>query len=1205
MTILYFIILIIALVVLRLKERDGNNTFWRDLFKIVTLKITDYYCKSTPTKVVMMFMKVVCLLFESSAVSYPIIRAFIQSNQEKGFWSLFLEFQWDSVSSTMVYVFLASVVIVVVAFLICYRNDHKLNKALTDITEDNKKVLSSIEDVHTTVGSVENKLDIVLSNLNNDDLGITKHLLVNLKESIANLHIKTAFKYLTTIWNELEISQQGDIALLSSIQYLMGECAKYVKDLDSRKYHEESYKLMKQRHRQDGDIIGGMVFEACRKKDFESAKRYSDELAMIDTCNPWCYVPSLMEADDLRKAFESLPKDSAQMTVLGLCLMLGGGRSHEIGVDLASYSYNDLSDISTDNFPLWIMDLSVATTLFCQNLVVYSNINLMNNEYAGKVFALTDRFLSLLKNTEIENILPDTVFLHAVTGYFEDQDRKWIDILKNLKPTSGIREIYYIAYAIILNHASDYDSAKNLLTQYQGDNIAPILNMRCMLATQNNDFQECIDVIKYSSKNHIVIPDYLANFYFGTAQSFYDSIKEDAQYVEFESEITKQAYKLFLDYVSGKDVDTTFIDSNKDKLHITIIPYMAIVAKDKISLPFAINLLEKCVDRKILDLRSLLLINFYLGDSRSSQKLYHLLKDLRKAGIFDVRNLSIELKMSNDIGDYTNSLEITRTLIKLLPNDDSALVNHIQVLMLYGGQEEEIRSYKDRFKNKDFSLQVTVAIFDVYHIIGDTPYAVEFLYNQIERTKNQELKDFYFSKHINPEVDKVISQEKDTVKIGDYVNLNINGESKDIDIAPGSVYEELIGLKKGETKTISLNGNVEVSIITIHTKYFKLLRDIYREIGDSGSSKSIKMFNLKDFDFQNDPLGALQKIVGRTEDSRAKEQTLLEQYRRGEISLLGFIKGHEFFSNMYDKIFGDFMVCTFSKEYFSQLLAGNEEWKQKELVLDISSVIILHEFDKKFGLPDGITFNVPKAIESVLKEQIINEEKGMPGFFAQRIVDRISIEIIDENKTTLWNKLKSIEDWINKRCKVLTVEEVINLNLKNGDNLCSRAEAESLLLSHRGMLLLSEDWYLSKNFAAMSCYNWLSLMGINDADKWGKIMLECGNVGYPMTSDYIRSQYDLMANSLPNNYQGCLENIKYHLLSWEEVVCTAKGLLSGVVEPTKIFGATNMMTILFQNMNDQMCRLIIQREFIGSQDKIWHQCLIDALKISHPLILPQ
>lgn len=158
------------------------------------------------------------------------------------------------------------------------------------------------------------------------------------------------------------------------------------------------------------------------------------------------------------------------------------------------------------------------------------------------------------------------------------------------------------------------------------------------------------------------------------------------------------------------------------------------------------------------------------------------------------------------------------------------------------------------------------------------------------------------------------------------------------------------------------------------------------------------------------------------------------------------------------------------------------------------------------------------------------------------------------------------------------------------------------------MLLLSEDWSYTKMYLdtipSMSCFNWLSLMGIDHADDWGYFMLDCGNLGYPMDSNYIRTHYDLASQALPNNYQGCLENMKYYPLAWEEVVIAAKGLLSGIVGPDNISGATNMMVILFKNMEESMCRLIIKKELLGSRDSLWHQCLYDALKISHPLIFP-
>jgi hypothetical protein len=137
----------------------------------------------------------------------------------------------------------------------------------------------------------------------------------------------------------------------------------------------------------------------------------------------------------------------------------------------------------------------------------------------------------------------------------------------------------------------------------------------------------------------------------------------------------------------------------------------------------------------------------------------------------------------------------------------------------------------------------------------------------------------------------------------------------------------------------------------------------------------------------------------------------------------------------------------------------------------------------------------------------------------------------------------------------------------------------------------------------MSVFNWLSLTRRDKAEDWGQLMLECGNVGYPMSAEYIREQYDLCSRSSTNNYHTCLENMKYHLPSAEEVIKAANSLFIGVVTPSNIAGATNMLTILFSGMDDNLCKLLIQRELLSSKDKEWCQCFIDAMRVSHPQLL--
>lgn len=129
-------------------------------------------------------------------------------------------------------------------------------------------------------------------------------------------------------------------------------------------------------------------------------------------------------------------------------------------------------------------------------------------------------------------------------------------------------------------------------------------------------------------------------------------------------------------------------------------------------------------------------------------------------------------------------------------------------------------------------------------------------------------------------------------------------------------------------------------------------------------------------------------------------------------------------------------------------------------------------------------------------------------------------------------------------------------------------------------------------------------MGDIYADEWGKFMIECGNVGYSPSADYILTQYDLASKNLPNNYKTCLENIKYNPESIEAGLDAARSLFYGIIDSSKIVGATNMLSVMFSSVSSEICVLLIQREFIRHKNELWSQCLVDALKISHPIIMP-
>lgn len=320
-----------------------------------------------------------------------------------------------------------------------------------------------------------------------------------------------------------------------------------------------------------------------------------------------------------------------------------------------------------------------------------------------------------------------------------------------------------------------------------------------------------------------------------------------------------------------------------------------------------------------------------------------------------------------------------------------------------------------------------------------------------------------------------------------------------------------------------------------------------------------------------------------------------------------FIRDIGIIADLYDKLFGDFAVCTYPSTILKSIFQGKNDTNSFEITLDISSLIMLHEYEEKFGLDYNKKFYIPKGVENLIKEELKHEEKSGMTFFTQQIQDKISLIETDSSKTALWNKLKMLSDWIDSRCEVLVVEEKLNYKVNNIHSIVAQIEMECVLLTQRGYLLLTEDWLYTKRFLnfipSMSVYNWLSLTGRPYTEEYGQMMLEAGNLGYPMTADYIAEQYILFSNNTKNNYKTCLSNIEIYPMAHKEILKAGQQLLSGIVTNGNIVGVTNLFVAMFKSLNIDQSKSLLYNEFTHHNDSLYHQCLLDALKICHPILL--
>lgn len=1029
-----------------------------------------------------------------------------------------------------------------------------------------------------------------------------------LKTAIESLKVKTAFSLLKKMQEELRLKNSNDYAIQASIEYYLGTCAKFIKEENEKEHFEKAYCLMKQSGRVLPEVLEGKIYVCCKNNNVQAAQEFANELKTFDSSDFWGYIPDLYLADNLSDACNHLPDFVDKKVAVANLISLGGGRSQDIGVDIDTYTIEKKDCITMNNFPVWILDLSVSLTRYIQYPTKVTSVYQMYTPVAKELFELTDLYLcALSKNAEITNMLPDTAFIHALMGYYKDQDNKWLKILAGEKPTQNAKELYYLGYALALTSAGKEEEATNLLKGYGEGESASVLAARLQTAVASDNIEEYRVVFKIADEKQYTIPNHLLNLFLAVSRVVYKDIIDSARKLNIEDPLSKRVYQEYLNFLEKKSVDIDFIKENEHEIDKIFYPYVACIYKDLLGLDHAISLLLKCVDRKVCDIRARLLIDFMNSDRKQyAPDLYHLLGELRESGLSDISVLSLELEMAEQIEDYLRCEAITKRLLSLYKDNINVVVHRLIAINSLEGYDEELIEYKQRFLDSEMNDVAVMLVYNSYITKNEYEFATELLYRHILRTGSQTLKDFFFSKKLLPEVDAIVTKEKDIISYGDFVEIAKGEHKSHVVVSKGSRYDVLVGFNKGASCKIDKNDECEVVIESIHNKYYKLICDYYEDIKKNNSSKYVKMFSINDFDFEKEPLGALMKMAGNTPERREQERRDLQTYQSCNMPLMSFINDSDIVADTYNKIFGDFRVCGHPEYFYQNQIQDIESFLKRDVVLDVTSLLSLHEFDVKYGIQYDGRFIVPQSVVSVLKQELDKEEKGSIAFIPESVLAKLTNNITDASKSALWNKIKMLLEWIDQRCDVKIAEEKLRLGEVMNHSRMSNAEVESLVLSLKGCILLTEDWSYLKSMVtipSMNSYCWLSLMGNSHASDWGEYMLDSGNVGYPLSSDYLIREYAKMSSGQPNKYSTCIENLKYYPKSWENVLAAAKLLLGKIVTPPLVIGVTNLLTQLFNVLNEDACKMIYKREMVISQDSVYKQCVKDALKLSHPLLL--
>ena len=1088
MTLIAIILLIVSGWMYYHKRKGDSAEYskWEGVWNVISGAAIKYYLVGTPAKVAIWGIRGIVTVFEIGAWGIPVVTAGISASKGANFWSIFFEFQIDSVS-----IWLSAVTILVIgAIVIIYLWKSKFE------TPTEKKILANTDETKDGV----KKIIAILEGSNSATI---KAILPTFDSDIKALKVKNAYGHLEDIYNTLKQAPNPDNAVLAAVQCTMGDCARFIKDKKSTSHYEEAYRLAQGLENLDirlkEQLTIGMIYTSCVKHKDEDIKRYTDELQQLNPNSYWIYVPQLTSTDNINATYAAIPDNINKPMAISNAIILGcKDQDNQLGIDIWTYQYKGLTELTCDNFPVWVYEMSIAASRFAQRMEIHPNVRQMWNKEAENLYTMTHTYLALLEKTELYNMMPDTVFLENLTGYFKDQEESRLEVMEREKGNVHLKEIYYLGYAIMLMDQERYSDALKLLKEYGDDTMSSILNIRLAIAIRTQSTTELAAVLKDVTEGKMDIPNHILPNYIQAFNLVYEDVKQYAAGMVIPDALSKFLFDQFILYKAGQKVDIKRLQEEEPNFCPTLYPFLSIIYKKELGLDKAIELLHKCANPDVVDLRTYLLVEYYSLDNKYAIALYHLLHDIRKKGIYEDAFLIKELQMAEAIYDCKAVSKITKLLMAKHPKEISYLCRHLRALRVMGDSQGLISRQSYVQKLELMSPEAIATVVSIYMSVGDYDFAVEYLYDRIIRTRNQKLKDFFFELSMNRQFANIIYAPKDEVETGDWVELKRGETNDEIEITPGSVYEDLVGKKKGDNIILRIGEDINIEIVEIHNKYFKMNKDVHLDIFQN-MSRSIRSVTITDEKWKGDPLAAIQSLVGDTKAISTSRAKNLLSYRRAKLPLCVFIKENEPVASMLDTIFDKrFGIYRLPLSYYQYISSDGEAIKEDDVVLDLSSLIVMYYLSRKFNFSYERKFIIPISLQRMLQAALTQEEIGTPEIISQAVYDEMRDDTWDKTHSALWNIVNGMLQWVDAHCDIQIVEEKLLMTYPQGTPQLFVNNMDSAFIAAKGALLLTEDWGMRRFYTgdvhSMDVINWFYLMENEHVGKMNTQMQNFGNV---------------------------------------------------------------------------------------------------------------
>lgn len=1040
---------------------------------------------------------------------------------------------------------------------------------------------------------------------------VIREITNTLGSQIESLHIKTAYNSLSTLRTHIKENDKSTLAL---IDYNRGQCSKYI---DSKRAANEfalAYDEMRSSGESIPDIIGGQIYSYVMSDKKEEALALAEELKRLSYSHIWAWVPELIFAPDLEFAYNSLPANIRQNENVIATAIYHIKDFNTFISEVDSYSIQQLNTITLDNIPQWLLHISIAMTRYfrewSENIIFIKDFG---EEECKELHKITSAYIGFISKTELPDLSPGIFFINKICEYRSTKNIKLIDEIKTAPYQPNLKLIHHLSYAAIQREVGNYDTAKQFLNEYGEGVDSAIINFQLLLALETSDPDYADSTIQVAVDKSIMILDQHLNFIISCVQYYGSSIGDKVYKIKVENKSQEAIFIEICKHFLGDKVNIELLQAQEDAAIITLKPFIALIYHKNGLTPKGLELIRSCVDESTLDLRTYVYIDLLSSDNAYNVELYKCLNKLRRAGYINNPSLlSMEYRLASKINDYPVMKETSRILYEQNPENGNILSCYMLALSELGETSElpELCVKAKKYVKDDVSANNVHTVLLRAKLYNE---AVDFLYTYIKQQDHPSemiCMTFHQSSFIQS-TEPIINKEYDEVFDGAFVYYSFNGESRTDIIQAGNRLDCMIGKKVNEEIELSKPLGKDVIIIQkIHNKYYKLIADIYQDI-HNGKFEHAFSFTIDDLKGGDGILENMSKIAGNTPESRQRHKQDLENYKNGDLTLCGFIKESDFITGYYNNIFGDFDIYCFPHQDLTELYhTQNYSLESHPIVLDLTSLILLHDISVRFQLDKRLEYIIPRSIKKYITDSISLEEFGHYSHIYQFVADRLAPMDVIEGKSILYAHLTHLLNWIDSNCIVEEVEEKLNVDSKIIDQSTYMSMIYDcvLLAQKRKATLSTEDKALIKQLSRSiptTCIN--TIIQNSYSEKYELVcqyLIERHIIGTDISTQYLIDEYDKFIKKVPNSFYVCKQNLAYNPHVFYNTYELCEYLLSrDIITPDSTLLATTLMSDMFKLYNYysslDLCRRIIKT----TDNQQFKTCARDALNIAHPIII--